>query len=261
MMITIDQYAYESKLKQLSPMLKMALSLITLFLCVLISENLFSLLVFCLMAWGCIVWSGVGVRTFCKLCAIPLGFLLIGVLTIAVSFPTEPVGLVHIRLFQHYIAITAEGLALAGNIFLKSMAGVSCLYFLYVTTPIGEILGVLDRFKVPQILTELMMMIYRFIFILFNMMGQMRVASHARLGNISYRKSLITMAKTSTSLFVNSFKKSTDILNAMEARAYQGAVIYIGELPRTTKKQCILLVCYILLLLILGVLIKFGWFK
>lgn len=259
MMITIDQYAYESKLKQLSPMLKMALSLITLFLCVLISENLFSLLVFCLMAWGCIVWSGVGVRTFCKLCVIPLGFLLIGVLTIAVSFPIEPVGLVHITLFQHYIAITTEGLALAGNIFLKSMAGVSCLYFLYVTTPIGEILGVLDHFKVPSILTEMMMMIYRFIFILFNMMGQMRIASHARLGNISYRNSLATMAKTSTSLFVNSFKKSTDILNAMEARGYQGTLVYTQELPKATTKQKMLLLGYVLFLLIGGIWLKYDW--
>ena len=256
-MITMDQYAYESKIKQWNPIVKMLLSMTTLFTCVLVSNNFFSLLVFFFMAWACIGWSGLGWKTFGKLCCIPVGFLIIGVLTIAVSFPQEPVGMVNLAFFSRYIAITRDGLDLAVNIFLKSMAGVSCLYFLYVSTPVSEILGVFDKMKVPQILTEMMMMIYRFIFILINTMEQMMVASKSRLGNISYGRQLKTMAAMSTSVFVNSFKRSTDILNAMESRGYDGAMVYTQDLKLATSRQKTVLVCYEVCMLSAAVLLKY----
>ena len=50
--------------------------------------------------------------------------------------------------------------------FCRAMGGVSCLYFLSLSTPLPEVIHCLEKIHVPQVVLELMFLIYRFLFLL-----------------------------------------------------------------------------------------------
>ncbi len=193
-----------------------------------------------------------------KRCSLPFFFLGIGVVTIAISYSTQPGGWVHAPFFGGYLLITPEGGAQALNIFLKSMAAVSCLYFLLVTTPVNDLLGLLCRLHAPQILTEMMMMIYRFIFVLLDMTEQITVAQNSRLGNVSYGRKLRSLGILGSSVFIKAFKKSGDLLYAMESRGYDGSFRYLETLTKASPPQKAVLVIYEVILLTAVICLKLG---
>ncbi|WP_312640850.1 cobalt ECF transporter T component CbiQ [Hydrogenoanaerobacterium sp.] len=255
-MVTMDRLAYGSKIKDVSPAFKAGLAVSTLLCTLLVSENLFSAGVLALMTLLCIVISGLPLRRYLRMCAIPFWFLLLGVVTISVSFSAEPAGFVNLPVFGSYLVVTRAGVEQALNVFLKSMAGVSCLYFLYVSTPMSDLLGLLDRMHTPKLLTELMMMIYRFIFILLGMAEQMAVAQKARLGNMGYRASFRSLSVLASSVFVGAFQKSSRLYDAMESRGYDGDFAFTGELIRTTGRQKAMLAVYELALISAAIFTK-----
>lgn len=255
-MLIMDKIAYSSKILKLSPAFKAGLALFTLLCTIIAGENIFSAAVFVFMSFMCIVISGFSVKKYVKLCFIPFWFLLLGAATISVSFLPQPTGVFNLPFFGGFAVVTQAGLLQAANMFLKAMACVSCLYFLYVTTPISELLGLLDKLHTPKLMTELMMMTYRFIFILINMAQQMKIAQNSRLGNINYKSSFRSLSVLASSLFVGAFVKSEQIYSAMESRGYSGDFAFTGELTPVTKGQKLILSLYITLLLALLVLLK-----
>ena len=247
-MVVMDKIAYTSKLFGVSPVLKAGLALSALVFTIAVGENIFSVMVFVFMSFLCTVVSGLSLRRYAKLCLIPFWFLLLGAVTIAISVSEVAGGLLCAPFFGNYIMLTNEGLLQALNMFLKSLAGVSCLYFLYVTTPVSALLGLLDKIHTPKLMTELMMMIYRFIFILINMAEQMLTAQQARLGSSSYRASFRSFSVLASSLFVCAFQKSEQIYNSMESRGYSGEFAFTGEIKPTTAQQKVVFILYIMVL-------------
>ena len=246
----IDRLAYQSKLCDVSPGLKAIFSVVSLFLVIFAASNLFSILVFGVMFYACVWLSGLPARDFVRLCRIPFVFLIIGVLTIAFNYSQVAAGLVHIPFFHGYLVVTKESGFAALNLFLKSMSAISCLYFLYVSTPVDHLLGLMDKMHLPKILTEMMMMILRFIFILTDLMHQLATAQNARLGNRGPWRRLKSAAVLASSIFVKAFIKSDDIYKAMESRGYTGEMAYTQTLTRADGKQKALVAAYFAALLL-----------
>lgn len=255
-MVVMDKIAYSSKLLEQSPAFKAGLALSSLVAVLAAGENIFSLAIFCVMTFLCVKVSGLSAKSYIKLCLVPFWFLLLGAVTISISFTPQPVGMFNFAIFNSYMIITRAGLLQALNMFLKAMAGVSCLYFMYVTTPVNELLGLLDKVHTPKLLTELMMMIYRFIFILINMAEQMLAAQKARLGGSGFRASFRSFSVLASSLFVGAFQKSEQIYNAMESRGYDGDFAFTGELTPMTREQKIIFMLYIPALIAAVVYVK-----
>jgi len=163
---------------------------------------------------------------------VPLSFLLIGVLTIAFSVSTNPSGF--------WLAQTMHGLTVgirypdlitAVHLFLRSLGAVSCLYFLALTTPMTEIITVLNKLKVPVIITELMVLIYRFIFVFMETATTIRRAQLSRSGYVSMKCSFRSLSLLFSALLGKVFLKSQELYNSMAARCYS------GEIKVLTKKR------------------------
>lgn len=255
-MVMMDRVAYSSKIKDISPAVKAGLAVSTLLCTLVVGDNLFSAAALLWMAFLCVGVSGLPFRRFLALCALPFWFLLLGAVTISVSFAETPVGLWNLPCFGAYLMVTKAGLAQALNMFLKSMAGVSSLYFLFVSTPVGDLMGLLARLHTPKLFTELMLMIYRFIFILINMAEQMTTAQRARLGNVGYRASFRSVSVLASSIFVGALQKSERIYDAMESRGYDGDFPFTGELVRASVRQKIAFAAYLLVLAGAAVTVK-----
>jgi cobalt/nickel transport system permease protein len=106
-----------------------------------------------------------------------------------------------------------------------------------LTTPLYELIGILKRCKVPEIVIELMYLIYRFIFILLETYHNMRTASDTRLGYVNLKRSYYTFFGVCSNLLVIAFEKASKSFDAMEARCYDGKLIFLEKEKLITTKQ------------------------
>lgn len=231
-MIAIDSYAYNNKLATIHPLEKTLFAILTMIICLMSKTMITPILVLALMSGGIILKAGIPARVLAKLLAIPLSFLLISVLTIAFSLATDPSGFWFAHTFKSItIGIRYPDLITAINLFLRSLGAVSCLYFLALTTPLTELITLLHKMKVPVIITELMVLIYRFIFVFLDTATTIRRAQLSRSGYVSTKSSFRSMSRLFSALLGKVFVKSQDLYNAMAARCYT------GEIKVLTKKH------------------------
>jgi len=254
-MINIDCYAYSNNLKTIHPAEKSLLAMSTMVVCLTSPTIITPLIILTFMTGGIIIKAGIPSRVFLNLMLVPLSFLFISVLTIAFSISTDPSGF--------WLAQTINGLTIgtrypelvtAIHLFLKSLGAVSCLYFLALTTPITEIITILHKLKVPAIITELMVLIYRFIFVFMETATTIRRAQSSRLGYVSLKSSYRSLSRLFTALLGKVFVKSQELYNAMSARGYTGEINVLTKKYPVSHKNYLLIVGFELPLILLNLL-------
>ena len=85
---------------------------------------------------------------------------------------------------------------------------------------------VLKVIHCPSLIIELILLIYRFIFILENTASSIHTAQKCRLSETNYRTLLSAWSQMLAVLFVLALKRSRAIYNAMEARCYDGRLMF-----------------------------------
>ena len=242
-MINIDTYAYSNTLKSVHPAEKFSFAMITLVVCLTSPTVITPLIVLAIMAGGIIIKAGIPGRFFIRLMLVPLSFLLLSVLTIAFSISTSPTGF---WLAQNIAGLTVgirwPDLVTSGHIFVKSLGAVSCLYFLALTTPMTEIITVLGKMRVPVIITELMVLIYRFIFVFLEIATTIRRAQSSRLGYVTMKGSFRSLSQLFSALFGKVFLKSSELFDTMASRGYTGEIkVLANKYPVSLKNYLILI--------------------
>lgn len=236
-MIMIDKLAYSSKLRFSSPFLKSFFAVATLLICVCSSSYITSLFVLAMMG-GCAVYYGtVSFAYYMKLMLIPAVFLLLSTVTIILNVSKMPFDLWAVPIGDYYLTCSKEAMSMALHLILRAFACVSCLYFLALTTPMVDLMEVLRRLKVPGVLIELMMLIYRFIFILLEAAGFILTSQKCRLGHKDAGTSIRSTGKMLAVLLVRAYQKADRLYDAMEARGYDGTIRVLYVTQRATKKQ------------------------
>lgn len=223
-MISIDKLAYISELRKTNSMEKFIFAIVTMLLCTILNNIIDSIVVLLLMSFITVVKGKIPVRSYLNLILIPLVFLIIGVITIGINIVEGQSVLFSFSIFNIKLGCTEESVLSAGRIFFKSLASVSCLYFLTLTTPIFEVLVVLKKLRIPKLFVELMGLIYRFIFVLLETANMILISQSSRLGYSTIKTSYKSLGKLVTALFVSSYKRSQDIYTAMESRCYEGDI-------------------------------------
>ena len=132
--------------------------------------------------------------------------------------------------------------SLRPRIFLTAMASVSCLYALSCHTPMTDFILFLKRIHVPALLIELMVLIYRFIFILLDCAHAISISQRARLGNKDFKTSLRSFSALISSLFIRAVSRSSILYDAMESRCYDGVLNVLSEEQRPRKRE----ICFII---------------
>ena len=130
------------------------------------------------------------------------------------------------------------------QLILTAMASVSCLYFLTLTTPMTDILMVLKRIHCPYLIIELMMLIYRFIFVLLDIAYQLRISQICRLGNKDRRTSWESIGGLMAVLLVRAMSRANDLYDAMESRCYNGVISVLEETSSATRKDVMALFAF-----------------
>ena len=193
----------------------------TLLITIISDTTLVSLLTFFIMSGLVLFAARIPVRVYAKLLIIPLFFLGVGVLSLVIHIHPEN-ALYGFSFFDMRWGINREGLSGAWFLFVKSMGAVSCLYFMILTVPFTEIINISRKMKIPILFLEIVILVYKFFFIIMETMNQIYVSQNSRLGYRNYKTGFKSTGKLATSLFVISLKRYEDMYSALESRCFTG---------------------------------------
>ena len=179
------------------------------------------------LVWLAAAISRVGLlRAFLRsLIAIP--FILIALPTVFTK-PGLPLFELDLTLFA--LTGTQEGLDFFISVLLKSWASVTAAVVLTATTPPLRLLEALRALRIPAVLVAIVMLMYRYLFVLVDEAQSLMRARTARSAAIGPKSggSLVWRAKSAGgmagSLFIRTLDRSERIYMAMLARGYDGTL-------------------------------------
>lgn len=248
---SIDFYAYNSKIRHWNPTFKVTLSVLILILCIALDNPYVSVMVFIAMTYITIVKGELPVHEYLSIMAIPIVFILLGTFTIAIDFSKQPMGHYNLYLGFCYVFTSQAKLKEAIFLILKVFAAVSALQMMILSTPFSEIIYVLRKAHVPKLIVELMNIIYRYIFILMDTYIKMKNSAESRQGYCDFKTSCYTFGSIASNMLVVSLKKANTYYDAMEARGYEGDLIFWEEDKKIKKIQMVTAAAFIIFLILL----------
>ena len=135
-----DRYAYQSRLRRISPMPKLLLTGSALVLC-LLCDSVTVGLVTLLGMWGLVTaLGGLSPRVFLRFLCIPMAFLAVGCVTILInSYPQGAPVLLAVPVGERLWGFDGAALLRAGRLFCKALGAVGAMYFLALNTPCGYV--------------------------------------------------------------------------------------------------------------------------
>lgn len=224
-MFLIDQYAYTNKFKNVHPMEKLFFSITTLVIVVASECLVIHLTVLLIMICATIALAGIPWRFYFKLMLIPSVFLLVGLLTLIIQISNVQMQYIFsVSIGSYCIGITSEGVYNGVQVFVKSITATSCLFFLILSTSFTDILHQLSKLKIPKLILEIMMLIYRFIFVLLEASLMIFVSQASRLGYSSLKKSFISFGKLISMMFIKAYNHSQELYISLISRGYDGTL-------------------------------------
>lgn len=248
---SIDLYAYASHIRNWSSDFKVAFSIIVMILSIVLNNPYVSIAIIFAMAYITVIKGGLPITEYFSFLAIPLSFILLGTFTIAIDFSKVPMGQYRLYLGFCYVFTSMVQLKKMAFLILKVFAAVSALQMMTLSTPSNEIIAFLRKMHVPKLIIELMNLIYRFIFILLDVHRQMKNSAEARQGYCDFKTSCITFGNIASNMLVVSLKKSNAYYNAMEARCYDGELLFLDEEKKIRRKHLIVAALFIVILFFL----------
>ena len=227
----IDQIAQRSGLGDVAPGCKLAGSLAALVLWVVSASPWPPLAALCCLAWLTVKAGKTPLGRYVDLLLLPASFVALSSLVLLLDRSPVPQGLLDLPLpgGLGYLSATQAGRQQAVLTACRAMGGVGCLYFLSLTTPMHEIMEALRRLRVPQVVIELMVLVYRFLFVLLDRQQRRSTAADARLGYQGLGRSLRTYGQVSAGLLADAFRRASQCYDAMEARCYDGQMRFLTQ--------------------------------
>ena len=222
-MMGMDRWAYLSRLRYVDPIPKLCLTGTAALCCLCLGGVGVGLATAVLMAALTAALGGISPRVLLRAFRVPLAFLVLGCLTVALDH--QPVGspmVVSVAVGGSLWGLSSASLLLAAQVFCRALGVVGAVYFLAFTTPMTDLCLALERIHVPRLFVELMELIYRFIFVLSDGAARIRVAQASRLGYASPRRGLESAGTLAALVFLRAWKRGERVYAALESRGYEG---------------------------------------
>lgn len=248
---SIDFYAYASKIKHWNATFKVSLSVLTLILCIVLDNIYVSVVVIIAMFYLTVVKGKLSLHGYLSILTIPVVFILLSTFTIAIDFSKQPIGQYNLYLGFCYVFTSQTKLKNVAFLLLKIFAAISALQMMTLSTPSSEIIYVLRKAHVPKLIIELMSLIYRYIFILMDVYTKMKNSAESRQGYCDFKTSCYTFGSIASNMLVISLNKANAYYDAMEARCYDGDIIFLEEDKNIELKQIIIAAAFIIFLILI----------
>ena len=167
--------------------------------------------------------AGISARDMAFAASVPAGFILAGSLAQIVTLRSG--GAIP------GIGLSVEAMAPAAFVALRSLAGVMGLLFLALTTPLTDILRLLRRVGLGVELSDIALMMFRFVWLTLDCLESSRRSQANRLGFDGYRRSLRSSGMLLASLLPRVLSRARRLEAGLAARGY------VGELKFITRER------------------------
>lgn len=219
---TLDKYAHSNNLKNTNTYFKVLFAILTMIMSLISTSPVVPLVITFFITFLIIFKANIPWKFYLKfLLVVPVVF---GILTFVFMSIFFGVGNHVMELGIFNLAVTSDGFNLGFLVFARMLGGFSCLAFLALTTPINELFSVLENLKVPKIVLEIGMLMYRYIFVFLNEAINMYHAQETRLGYSGLNKTYKSMGMLFSNLFIKTWVKGEQAYLAMESRCYDGSI-------------------------------------
>lgn len=237
--LVIDVYARRSRYFAWSPALKTGGCVLLLVLCVASPSPWVPLALALIMAF-LTVWGGIRFHDYLALLSLPAAFLLLSGLALLWDYVPVMDGVAAVPFWNGWLVVTAAAQVRARLVMARALGAMSCLYFLSLSTTMPEILSVLRRAHVPSVMTELAVLIYRYLFVLLSAYETMQDAAASRLGYSTFARSIRTTGAVYGNLLAASFRRAGACFDAMESRCYDGEIRFLEREKPVTLPAALL---------------------
>lgn len=221
-MLLIDKYAYTNRLTKSNPFIKFGIVVMALLIATITKSNYINLFILALMIFLTIIVAKIPFDKYLKLLFIPSTFLLLSILTILISISKVDVYIWRIRLFNNYIGITSGSIEQSILLTTRVYAAISSTFFLGLTTPLNMLIKVFKRLHIPNSIIELIVLIYRFIFMSLQEAYEIHNGQELKFGYANARNSLNSLGLLLRSLFVRMLLSYKDMVSVLECKLYDG---------------------------------------
>jgi cobalt/nickel transport system permease protein len=245
----IDHYAYTNKLTKISPISKIFFALSTLVICVSSASLIVPIMVFVVNAILLIGSAKIKADFFLHLLFYPTIFVGLSCIFIALFFGFGA-SFAEFNLPWFTWTIYKNGIAISVTTFFRVVGSLSCLFFLVLTTPITDLCIILRQARIPKVVVELSLLIYRYIFVFLEVAVKMNTAQKLRLGHSNWLKSIRSTALLGGNLFIRTLEQGERTFIAMNARGYDGNFRVLEELPKPKITALFVVLLFDLLLVV-----------
>jgi len=224
----IDSLAHTNQLRSLPPEHKLGFAIALFILGYLAPVHVQGLMVLWLFVWV-VKYAGIPAQIYLKLLSLPVSFLslslpalVIGVGMVSNLAAFEPDVVWGIPIGSIYLYLSQQGVDQARIVFVRAIALTSCLYFILLTVPMFEIIRVLNQGGCPVLITELMGLMYRFIFILTDTASELLTAQQSRMGYGTWRTGIRSLSVLVGQLLHRTLHNYRQLALGLAARGYTG---------------------------------------
>ena len=217
----IEQCAYTNRWRFVSSAAKALFCLCGLIASFAANHAAAGALVAILTVMATLVGAGILVRNYFRIALPPLGFLLLGCLTLGYSLDMNGVN------GELVIRWLPEGWAPIMRLAARSLAALSAMLFLALSTPMTDLIALLRRLKVPETLLEIMVLCYRMLFVFSEAVRDTRTAQAARLGYATPALALRSLGSLTANLTLQIWQRSRDLHISAQSRNNDGPLRFL----------------------------------
>jgi cobalt/nickel transport system permease protein len=129
------------------------------------------------------------------------------------------------------ISVSRDGLWASWNIIAKAGIGASTSIVLAGTTEVPDLLAGMNRLRVPTLFTSIAGFMIRYLGLIVDEIGRMRVAMTSRGYDPRWLWQAKPIAASAGAMFIRSYERGERVHDAMVARGYQ------GEMPELRRRD------------------------
>jgi cobalt/nickel transport system permease protein len=228
MTLQIDTLAYTNRLQQLPPGQKLlfaiALLLITYFTFIPIQ-----ILIAVWVSIWIVVYAGIPISIYLRLLLIPVGFLITSLPTFVInSVALSDLPFVRVDIWQgftlgnHLVYLSYQGMQQVNELGARTISSTACIYFVMLTIPFTEVLDILRRVGCPVLLIDLLMLMYRFIFVLLRTANEIWTAQRSRNGYQTRKLWIKSLGLLIGQLLRRTLENYRQVSLGLESRGFAG---------------------------------------
>ncbi|MDR0509431.1 MAG: cobalt ECF transporter T component CbiQ [Candidatus Methanoplasma sp.] len=156
------------------------------------------------------------------------------------------------------VNITDAGVSFGILIYARATAALLLLYSFAVSTPVPRLAEALRKLRFPDVFVELMILIYRYTFLLMETAEKMHLAAECKFGYSGYRKSMSTTSKLAVGIFMRSLETAERGQVTLQCRNYRGEFKSLSSYNKQNKTATVLCASIVCIAVVFFFALRYG---